>query len=195
MPRTLDESKRTRILHAAREKFSEKGYSQTPMSDIAQEAGIAHGTLYLYYPAKEALAQALCEDFYARLGRLVLPKAEAAANLDEVVQVLGIALDFIRRESDLVKMLNLQTRLSGDPQARPDRSVRVEFYNHLSKILETKMAQGIVAQYEPETLAAMVAGLVEWVAEAALVQGFGSLERYEPTLLAFVRNALMPKPA
>jgi AcrR family transcriptional regulator len=193
MPRALDAEKRTRILLAAREKFSEKGYNQTPMSDIAQEAGIAHGTLYLYYPAKEALAQALCEDFFERLGRLVLPRAEAAENLEDLVQVLALALDFIRGESDLMRMLNLQSGLSNEPGSEPEKTVRVKFYSELSRVLEAKMEQGIVARYEPEALAVLVAGLVEWVAEAALVQGFGSLEQYEPTLFAFVRNALAPR--
>jgi AcrR family transcriptional regulator len=59
MPRTEDverkEQKRRLIMQAALKIFSKKGYSPTALEEIAQEAGIAKGTLYLYFKDKEDL--------------------------------------------------------------------------------------------------------------------------------------------
>ncbi len=57
--RTLDPEKRTRILAAARGAFAERGYEKTSVAEIVRRAGVAHGTFYLYFPAKADLLPAL----------------------------------------------------------------------------------------------------------------------------------------
>lgn len=53
------EETRERIVEAARKLFTGKGFDETTTRDIAAEAGIATGTLFNYYPSKEALAMTL----------------------------------------------------------------------------------------------------------------------------------------
>lgn len=43
------------IVDAALQLFSEKGFAATRMSDVARQAGISKGTLYLYFDSKEAI--------------------------------------------------------------------------------------------------------------------------------------------
>lgn len=50
---------REKILLAARTVFGQKGFYETKMDDIAREAGIAKGTLYLYFKSKEELYECL----------------------------------------------------------------------------------------------------------------------------------------
>ena len=47
------EFRRTEILDAAYRVFAERGFEQATMADIAAVAGVAKGTLYLYYPSKQ----------------------------------------------------------------------------------------------------------------------------------------------
>lgn len=49
------------ILSAALEIFAEKGYHDTTVDDIAKRAGIAKGSIYRYFPSKEALFNELIE--------------------------------------------------------------------------------------------------------------------------------------
>lgn len=44
-----------RIVEAALARFLSEGFERTRMLDVARDAGLAKGTLYLYYPTKEAL--------------------------------------------------------------------------------------------------------------------------------------------
>ncbi|HXA49966.1 MAG TPA: helix-turn-helix domain-containing protein [Candidatus Acidoferrum sp.] len=53
--RESSEQRRSAILHAARTVFARKGYESTVVEDIAGEAGIGKGTLYLYFPSKEQI--------------------------------------------------------------------------------------------------------------------------------------------
>lgn len=54
--------KRRAILAAALRLVARSGLHNTPMSALAREAGVAAGTLYLYFPSKEAMLNALYLD-------------------------------------------------------------------------------------------------------------------------------------
>src|SRR5689334_14308129 len=47
--------RRSSILQAARAVFARQGYADTVVEDIAAQAGIGKGTLYLYFPSKEQI--------------------------------------------------------------------------------------------------------------------------------------------
>jgi AcrR family transcriptional regulator len=47
------------ILAAAFEEFAAKGYAEARLDDVAQRAGIAKGTIYLYFKNKELLFRAV----------------------------------------------------------------------------------------------------------------------------------------
>lgn len=50
------------LLAAALVEFTERGYAATRLDDVAARAGVSKGTLYLYYPGKEALFQAVVRE-------------------------------------------------------------------------------------------------------------------------------------
>lgn len=55
-------AKRTQIIHAALQLFCEKGFQYTSTASIAKEAGVATGTLFIYFPSKEALINTLYKE-------------------------------------------------------------------------------------------------------------------------------------
>jgi AcrR family transcriptional regulator len=55
------------LLNASGELFAEKGYDATTMTEIAQRAGASIGSLYQFFPSKEALAEALFLRYAARV--------------------------------------------------------------------------------------------------------------------------------
>src|SRR5438105_14230773 len=59
--------KRERILSAAVHVFAEKGFFGAKVSEIAREAGVADGTIYLYFKSKDDLLICLFEDRMARI--------------------------------------------------------------------------------------------------------------------------------
>lgn len=69
-------SRSNEILDAAERLFTRFGYRRTVMDDVAQEAGVAKGTLYLYFTNKEALFRAI-QARTLELGRELCAAAEA----------------------------------------------------------------------------------------------------------------------
>ena len=59
------EVRRAEILEAAARLFHQTGYDATTVQHIAAAAGVAAGTVYLYFPSKEHVLLGLHEDFHA----------------------------------------------------------------------------------------------------------------------------------
>lgn len=88
LKRTRD-SERTRaaIMDAARELFVAHGYARTSVRAVAREAGVTHGTLYLYFRDKDDLLQQLAEEY----GRALLATLRAIPRtLDPAERVRAI---------------------------------------------------------------------------------------------------------
>lgn len=66
------------LLEAAISLFAEKGYDAVTMTEVAAKAGAPIGSLYQFFPGKEALADAVIERFGERLGE-VLEEIEGQA--------------------------------------------------------------------------------------------------------------------
>lgn len=67
MTRTVKKptERRADIVQAARYLFQSQEYDKTTMQDVMENLGIAKGTIYHYFPSKEALLEAVVEDIVA----------------------------------------------------------------------------------------------------------------------------------
>lgn len=56
------ESRRAKVLAAARDLYFERGVDRTSIEDITRAAGVAHGTFYLYFQTKDDAVNAVMAD-------------------------------------------------------------------------------------------------------------------------------------
>jgi AcrR family transcriptional regulator len=120
------EAREEAIIAAARDAFLESGFEGAKVAGIARRAGVAEGTLYLYFKNKNALLNAVVEAFYARL-------TEVAA--DQVKQLSETAdrLDFLARHH-LASCLGEWVMLSlAIPAFYQDREYRESGYFELNR--------------------------------------------------------------
>src|SRR5438034_1030216 len=112
------EDKRRLILDAAVRVFAHKGYHTCRVSDIAEDAGVAHGLLYHYFRSKEELLETIFRETW----RDVLDAVRSVEETDESARdrLAGIAKILLRawrRDPDLVRVLVREvTRSSRLPQ-------------------------------------------------------------------------------
>lgn len=72
------------LMNAGAELFQEKGYEATTMTEIASRAGAAIGSLYQFFPSKEALAEAIFARYSARVADMLQDLAQRAPALSPV---------------------------------------------------------------------------------------------------------------
>jgi AcrR family transcriptional regulator len=89
--------RRTDILDAARQVFWRRGYQSSTIPDIAAQAELAPGTLYLYFPGKDALYVELLVEGYQLLERRLVAAVHAyAAPSRQIPALIDAFFDFAR---------------------------------------------------------------------------------------------------
>jgi AcrR family transcriptional regulator len=88
--------RREAILHAAAAVFASKGFHGASTQDIADRLGMKQGSLYYYFPSKEAALEAVClfgiSESVARMAELVATPLPLAEKLHRIVhsQIYGL---------------------------------------------------------------------------------------------------------
>ncbi len=80
--------KRTAIMEAALKLFTERGFQGTSTAQISQEAGVATGTLFNYFPTKEDLINSLYFEVKGRLSSSMGKEIETESTFQERVRRL-----------------------------------------------------------------------------------------------------------
>lgn len=97
---------RSRILQAALDEFSEKGYHPSTIDSIAERAGIAKGTVYRYFNTKEALFSALKDD---TIGEFVEHARRDLSQEEDVLKIIESViknyLSFFEKNSAFFKVI------------------------------------------------------------------------------------------
>ena len=102
--RRRKENRPAEILTAALRLFSDKGFALTKLNDVAKEAGVSKGTLYLYFDGKEALFKAVINEY-------VLPQIAKAE--EQADQYSGSISELMIVLQDRWQTNILETELSG----------------------------------------------------------------------------------
>ena len=105
--------KRTRIIEAAVDVFADKGFNAARVSDIAKGAGVADGTIYLYFKNKEDLLLSVFEEKMDELRASL--DIELAKHADPLAKIRAFArhhFKAVREQRSVAEVLQVELRLS-----------------------------------------------------------------------------------
>lgn len=157
------------ITRAARDVFSARGFKDATMRDIATEAGIGYGTLFLYAPSKEAL---LALVFRAELGRVVDEAFDSMPAQDIRAQIRHMFAVVIRHHEDnpALFMPFLREAVAMDqPEMAGVRQFSREWTARVAGLLKAAEGRGELAAGHDETVVAdllldsLTAALRRWI--------------------------------
>lgn len=102
MPKIVDkEAMKKKIINASLKAFLKYGFHKTTMNQIAQEADIAKGTLYLYFKSKEVLISDITSLHFEQLENKLIGQ-EYFKTLDELLFFIKNALLISEEESKFI---------------------------------------------------------------------------------------------
>lgn len=165
-------ARREEILAAARRVFAKQGFKGTTIADIASEAGIALGTIYLYFPSKEDVFAALSQQFSDLITQgASLPPA---ADLERTVRRrIDRVFAVCEQNADLVRLAVINTD-PGTRVAEGLRSADRKRYSPLAHEIREGMAAGTVRPGDPDVVTNLVVGIVNVAVYQAFVISDGS---------------------
>ncbi|MEA5616360.1 TetR/AcrR family transcriptional regulator [Cronbergia sp. UHCC 0137] len=102
MPKIVDhEQYRKELLGKCFDLFAQKGYGSITMRQIAQGLGVSTGTLYHYFPSKQALFEQLAEEICQQDVSLAMEELGEGKSLTEAMEALGRYL--VKNEEYFIK--------------------------------------------------------------------------------------------
>lgn len=152
------------ILAAALVVFGRSGFAQARMDDIAQEAGLAKATLYLYFSSKDELITALLETYFAQgLAELSALEATGRPVTDNLVGWMGRRTQELQEHPGYLgigfEFYALATR---DPRTRVIvQQAFGQYRTRLAAVLKAGMERGEIHPGDPTELAIAIVGLAE----------------------------------
>ncbi len=123
-------ARRMEILDAAASLFAERGYERTPVKEIAKRAGVAPGTIYIYFEGKHDLLLSIADRIIGQAWSGTQAQLAALDKEAYVATVLRNIFAFVRENRPFLQALI--------PEMWTDDELRDQFFNQiLAPLFET----------------------------------------------------------
>src|SRR5262245_26394074 len=155
MARRRNDDKRTRILQAAVKVFARKGYFGARVAEIARRAGVADGTIYLYFESKEALLVALFDEVMAEhLARARREVGEASGAPAKLLAIARHHLRVLGGNRELAVVFQVELRQSTKFMERFTASWLQDYFALVGDVIEQGQLEGSLRPELPRKLVA-----------------------------------------
>jgi AcrR family transcriptional regulator len=165
-------ARRERVIRAAFDLAAAGGYDAVQMRDVAGRADVALGTIYRYFPSKDALLLAVMVQWLGDLEQRVMrhPPRASSTTVERIMDVLGRALRSMDREPRLTAAV-IAAMTAGDPAS-------VAAIGEVTETMARIMLSAFPPDIDPavEASAAKVLGHVWWSATIAWANGMGDID-------------------
>jgi AcrR family transcriptional regulator len=153
------------ILAAARKLLYQRGLEAMTMGEIAAAAGVAKGTLYLYFQSKDDLIQALI----TQVGENIIHDVEAALEApgsppEKLIRTVAVLLEYLNRER-LLFPIYARELLRGERESREGfrrrhQDLEEKFVTLVTSLFAEGIAAGQFIAANPRLLTFLLRGLV-----------------------------------
>ena len=142
--------------------IARKGISATTMQDIADEAGVAKGTIYLYFRDRDELVEKTFENAVSQLHSRMDEVLEMDAPIEERLrQSLLRLFDFFRENGQFFRLYVSQRFPEGSPPQQRRQQRQCEQYRQrmvkLADVFDDAMGRGEIRRMDPLRLAMLLA--------------------------------------
>jgi TetR/AcrR family fatty acid metabolism transcriptional regulator len=133
-----------RIIRAATKIFAKKGFYQTKVSDIAKEAGVADGTIYIYFQNKDDILISLFEERMRDVFENMAHRLSKHEDPDKQLEEFALAhLQLLEQDKDMAEVIQVELRQSGTFMKEYKNENFAKYLNLISDIIRTGQERGI----------------------------------------------------
>jgi TetR/AcrR family transcriptional regulator, fatty acid metabolism regulator protein len=162
--------KRERILDASEQVFARNGFFAARVSVIAKEAGVADGTIYLYFRNKDDLLISLFERRMEQVNRFLADAIQGQPPVLQLRTFIESYLTLIRDQPAAAEVLTIELRQSSKFMKEYDNPHFGDFLRLLGGVISAGQECGELDDSIPAPLAArMIFGILDELATAWLL--------------------------
>ena len=140
-----DEKKHQRILKAAVKVFAEKGFYNSRVSEIAKEANVADGTIYLYFKNKDDILISLFEEEFGRIVENMRKELAKEKDPLQKIRIFAIMhLNIVFKQQQLGEVLGVEVRQSSKFMKEYINNPFIEYLNLIRSIVVEGQEKGLI---------------------------------------------------
>lgn len=196
------EKRRGEIMDAALEVFTEKGYGAATMPEIARQAGVAAGTLYLYYPSKRKLFVEVVKNFIGTTPLFNMLSQMPQGDLPAILRsVIKNRFDLIKNPS-FTRLPFIMSEVQRDPELKALwlKDFLQPLIKQIGMLVRIMGATGKFRDFEPEVFVRIMGGLFMGFMLLRIVEGDTSPlnkldnDRVADDIMNFILNGVLNDP-
>jgi len=157
-------AKRRQILDAAVRVFARQGFHSTRVSDIADEAGVAYGLVYHYFPSKDEVLNELFSERWSLLVAAIeeSDRDENKTPRQKLEAVAGFIVDSYRHDPELMKVIIVEVTRAANSFGRTHLGEIRNAYDAIAKIVADGQKEGAFrADIDPDFASLAFYGAIE----------------------------------
>ncbi len=140
-----DENKRQKIIKAAVKVFAEKGFYNSRVSEIAREANVADGTIYLYFKNKDDVLISLFEEEFGQIVENMRKELEKEKDaLQKIRQFAIMHLSIVAKQQKLAEVLGVEVRQSTKFMKEYVNQPFIEYLNLIRSVIIAGQESGLI---------------------------------------------------
>ena len=142
-----DEGKHAKIIAAAIKVFAEKGFHNAHVSEIAREAKVADGTIYLYFRNKDDILISLFEQELCKIVENIRKDLEKETDpLEKIRRLVVNHLSTVANEKQLMEVLGVEVRQSAKFMKKYVNKPFMEYLDLIRSIITEGQEKGLIRQ-------------------------------------------------
>jgi len=188
---TKAEQTQQQILDAAVQVFSNKGYHDARVDDIAEQSGTSKGAVYFHFPSKESIFLSVIEEFANRLARGLQQSIEREeSGIQRVDAALRSCLEIFGKYRHLAKIFLVQAAGLGATFEEQRMAINARFAGVIRDYLDQAVEEGDIPAIDTEVAAMAWIGALYEVMIRWVLTGEPSPDRSLPALRAFLLRSV-----
>ncbi|MCX7771485.1 MAG: TetR/AcrR family transcriptional regulator [Clostridia bacterium] len=186
------EATRTKLIESAIKLYAERGILATKTLDVAKEAHVSHGALFVHFPTQEDLWASVIQTVGHKINRRLHELAEGQASFKDV---LVAHIKGLMTYEALYTRLVIENRLLPEKVRHIYHSIQSTISFHIAEVLERTVASNLIQTYPPHLIFNGWVGLLHHYLtnNDVFSPGESVLKRYGQELADFYSSLILRK--
>jgi AcrR family transcriptional regulator len=158
-PAPTENETRSRILKSAMRLFAKKGFDGTTTKELAEDAGVAEGTLFRHFTNKKAILIEVATQGWIDLLTDLLTEFSEMGSYKAVAEVMKHRMMHMRENVDLLRVCFIEVQFHEDLRDQIQQEVIEKMTDVAEAFFQTAMDKGIYRQINPRLVARVFLGM------------------------------------
>jgi AcrR family transcriptional regulator len=154
-----EQDTRSKILATARHLFARRGYDGTTTKELAENAGIAEGTLFRHFSNKKAILVEVATQGWVELLTDLLMELSEMANYEAIAQVIYKRMLHLGKNYEVMRICFMEVQFHSDLQEKIQKEVVAKMTDVAEAFFQTAIDRGVYRPLNAKVVAQVFLGM------------------------------------